>query len=167
MRHVKVTGAGAVRKQIGALMAKVPDIPGRTLMRKLNVPKPLRRVLLFSEVSISAWLIDTTVLLLLLKLGLPVFMAACLSPLPALLWSFTLSTYKIYFRAKGFSRTRFGYYVAFNTVVTVISAWLIHKGVLMGHAALLMKIVVSPLVFCANFFVVRRLLHDKKAKIKL
>lgn len=165
MRRVKVMAGGAVGKVIHnyllPLIEKMPDIPGRELLRRWGVPLPMRKMLLFWEVSMSAWVIDTALLALMLECDVPVFVAACLSPLPALLWSFTLSTYKIYFRAGGFSVHKFGFYVAYNGVTTVAFAWLIAHAVKMGFAPMAAKVSVSPLVFLTNFFFMRRLLVGK------
>lgn len=145
------------------LIERVPDIPGRQAMVRYGVPKGLRKIFLFWQVSASAWLIDVAGLTLLLWLGTPVYLAACLSILPAFLWSFVFSTYKIYFRKKGFSPRRFSYYVGYNGVMMLAMGWIVAQGIHAGYAPVLMKAAVAPATFFLNYFFTRTLLKEKKA----
>ena len=147
------------------LVDRAPDVPGLETMKRMGVPKGLRRMFLFWEVSVSAWLIDVGGLTLLLWLGVPVFAAACLSPLPAFLWGFVFSTYKIYFRKKGFSGKRFAYYVGYNGAMLLAMGWVISRGIHGGVLPVMMKVAVTPVTFFANFFLTKMLLKEKKAAV--
>lgn len=151
------------------VMDKLPEVPGRELLKRWGVPKKWRRLFLFWEVSMSAWLVDLTGLLILIELGVPVFVAACLSPLPALAWGFTVTTYKLKLRdtrqKTSFSRTRFFYYLLFNGTMLLGSAWVISHGAKLGVWPAVMKAGVSPVTFFLNFAFTRRVLKDKKAAV--
>jgi hypothetical protein len=151
-------------KWLVRLIDKAPDLPGNEALKRWGVKRPIRRVFLFWEVSASAWLIDVGCLMTLLHFGVPVFMAAVIAPLPAFLWGFTLSSYKIYFRAGGFSRRRFGMYLLFNAGVMVFGASIIHYGADAGFAPLAMKVAVTPATFLLNYFFTRMLLKTSKTR---
>ena len=91
-------------------------------------------------------------------------------PLPALAWSFTVTTYKLKLRdtrqKRSFSRTRFAYYLTFNLCMMLVSAWAIHKGADAGVWPAAIKCAVSPVTFILNFLFTRRVLKEKKAAVK-
>lgn len=141
----------------------VPDVPGRVALKRWGVPKGLRRMILFWQVSVTGWLIDVGLLTLLVHLGVPVFLAACLAPVPALTWTFVLSTYKIYFREKGFSRTRFIYFLLFNLEMMLVYGWVVSEGVKAGYLPVTVKLALAPVTFIVNFFFTKLLLKQKSA----
>lgn len=150
------------KRPVKAFFEKLPELPGREMLERWGVSEKWRRIFLFWQVSASAWLIDAGCLMLLAHVfGVPVFLAALVSPLPAFLWGFMLSTYKIYFREKGFSRTRFFYYAVFNLTMMTIAAYIISAGAKMGFWPVAVKISLAPLTFFINYTFTRHLLKPK------
>ena len=145
------------------------------MLKRIFTPELLRQILSFLFVSGIGWLIDFSGYFTLTTwLGFSVFLANCISTVPAILWVFWFSSrhifaanktglklyqkYLIYFAYQMLLVAGISFFAEFLHAQFMASR-LIEYGFLYTNIKMLIKIVITPITMTMNFIVVKSLLE--------